>query len=134
MSGMMTDGFAAMGDEEFTPYVTGRGSVRTVWKLRAPIPFDGTDRVRMSVAAELVRWLHVEVGTPNRFELLLWAEVKPIAPTPGGFQPTRDFVVHVSLDDEPLDAGAGTHIGSVRLGRMVHVFADDVDIDPGDDD
>lgn len=132
----MADGFAAMGDEEFTPYVTGRVSGRAIWKLQASFPYDGTGRVRWSVGAELVRWLHLEVS-PN-WQLVLWAEVEPIAPMPGGFQSTRDFVVHVCVDDEPLDPGAGTHIGSVRLpaqtGRMAHVFADDVDIDPGDDD
>ncbi|QXO14202.1 hypothetical protein SEA_BOCK_61 [Gordonia phage Bock] len=108
--------------------MSGRGSGRTVWKLRAPMPFDGTDRVRLVVAAELVRWLNV-VETPTPWELVLWAEVKPIEPTPGGYQATRDLVVHVTLDDEPLDAGAGTHIGSVRQpnnGHMVHVFAADV--------
>lgn len=101
----------------------------TIWKF----PVDVTDTFDVIMPATLVRWLHVEPAGSVR--LTLWAEVEPHERL-RGYLPRTCNTVYVRGTGHPMTGDEGTHIGTVTTpaGLVWHVFADDADIEVGDEE
>lgn len=104
-------------------------SSSTIWKFTERVD----DSVEVRMPATLVRWLHV--AAEGNAHITLWAEVEPHERL-RGYLPHTWARVWVRGTGHPMTGDEGTHIGTVTTpdGLVWHVFADDADIEVGDEE